>query len=271
MPLKDSDLKTYYPSSHPDNDVDSQGGGINLAEGVVSESTPGAWFPNTAANPAGGADIVHRYKLFRKNTHATDTLYQPRFWIFNGMQLNSSAGVVTIVTSTTESGKVRIGGFSGGSPTTEDISVSGAAGSYVGVTNWDANSIWWAYKIDNSGSPANNAGKIEIWRGTLLGIIPAPNYDTGDEVHTLRCATAEYELGLDPALNGSTSAANRLTDPTGVTFSRPTTEASGLLLPGAADLTAGSYIGYWGRRTIKAGLPKPPGPIRIGIILSGTI
>ena len=70
---------------------------------------------------------------------------------------------------------------------------------------------------------------------------------------------ANVEIGLDPAGNGDGSAtgvattiADEQTAPTGVTFSAPTTKATGLSI---GNLTAGQMRAVWVKRIVPAATP----------------
>lgn len=78
-------------------------------------------------------------------------------------------------------------------------------------------------------------------------------------------ASTEFDIGLDPAAIGSTSTttiANEGAAPVGITFSRPTTKATGLLI---GNIPAGSKKAIWIRRTVSAGAPagSDSGSIRV--------
>ncbi len=66
-------------------------------------------------------------------------------------------------------------------------------------------------------------------------------------------ASTEFDIGLDPAAIGSdstTTITNENTAPIGVTFSRPTTKATGLAI---GNIPAGSKKAVWIRRTVSVG------------------
>lgn len=65
-------------------------------------------------------------------------------------------------------------------------------------------------------------------------------------------ADTEFDIGLDPAAVGSDSTTLISTEgeaPAGVTFSRPTTVGTGLVI---GDIPAGSRKAVWVRRTVSA-------------------
>ena len=74
----------------------------------------------------------------------------------------------------------------------------------------------------------------------------------------------EFDIGLDAAAIGSdssTTIANENTAPGGVTFSRPTTKAGGLI---QLDIPAGSKKAFWIRRTVtSASAGSDSGSIRL--------
>lgn len=264
--MQDTDLPSYHSLNWPTDDTSTVGGGINSSSLIVNGIT-GSLFPSAAIPVTGSANLVHRYKMFKKNTHGSETALTPKYWIYNGLKANTQ-GPVTIVTYATETGIVRVAGYAAGVPTYEDITVTGAAGSYVGVVNWDAGEIWWAEALSVGGSSRRAVnGKHEIWRGTSLGMIPGP-LSTGTENFAFATATAEYDLGLDPTINGTLAATNRLTNPTGVTFTRPITQAEAA---SGGNLAPGDAQGIWLRRTVRAGLIRPKGVVEPSILMSAEV
>lgn len=269
--MLDSDLVTYHAANRPNDDVSTIGGAITAT--VIPENSPGALFPSVAIPTLGNPDIVHRYKAFRKNTNATDTLGgPPRMWILNGLKLPASTGLVSLITTGTETGVVLVSGKVSGTPTSEYVSIAGPAGTYNTLNSYDSGCIIWvmALTASSGGVRQNVSNNLEVWRGTKLGMIPGP-YNTGTLSYGFSTASAEYELGLDTAINGTLTTANRLTDPSGVTFSRPTQESEAILMPSSSNLTPSDAIGYWLRRTVVAGSTRPPFPITPTVILSGTV
>lgn len=69
-------------------------------------------------------------------------------------------------------------------------------------------------------------------------------------------AGTEFDIGLDPAAVNAdaTTVADENTAPAGVTFSRPTTYAAGLVLNGSTGLVAGARKAVWIKRTVTAGV-----------------
>lgn len=143
--------------------------------------------------------------------------------------------------------------LSGGTGNTTPGSALGGAMSTAGggvVTSGGANNLW----DDVSGAEAS-AGDIE-YRGAYVknahGTLSLQGAVLWIDSLTSSPGT-EFDLGLDAAAVGSdssTTIANENTAPAGVTFSRPTSKATGLL---NADIPAGSKKAFWIRRTVTAG------------------
>lgn len=245
MPVTSANLVTYPPASVPANDTGASGGAINTAGGALSESQMGVLIP-TATIPTG-ANEIWRYKACRKNQHATDTLYNWVALILNGLRMSHAAGQVAVVSDDpAEAGKVRLTIKVGGVWKSEELTLNGVT-SVLGNEMVDANMTARAQRLTAGGALANATGNISITRGTLQGIIPAGR----------NCATGEFELGLDPSIQDSLQATNRLTDPVGVAFARALDEASALV--GPASLAAGQWFGYWLRFTRYQSIIAPVG------------
>lgn len=143
--------------------------------------------------------------------------------------------------------------LTGGSGNTSPAASLGGTMSTAGggvVTSGGANNVF----DDVSGAEAS-AGRTE-YRGlavknnhgslTLVGAVLWIDSLTSSP-------STEFDIGLDAAAVGSestTTIANETTAPAGVTFSRPTSKATGLL---NADIPAGSKKAFWIRRTVSAG------------------
>lgn len=261
--MQDVDLGTYQAANWPNDNTSTVGGAVDT-DSPISDGVTGSLFPAVAIPVAGGSDTVHYYKFFKSNDSATETALTPRFWIYNGLKASTSKGPVTVITYASETGVVRVAGYVNGVADYEDINVTGPAGSYSGVKSFDIGEIWWAEALTVGGSRRAVAGKHEIWRSVSLGIIPGP-VNTGTQSRSFTTATAEYDIGLDATKNGSTSTANRLTAPSGVTFQRPINYDEAVTGP---DLSPGDAIGIWMKRKVRAGLTRPQGPVEPAVMMS---
>lgn len=108
----------------------------------------------------------------------------------------------------------------------------GAVEAFLGVTNYRC------YYVRN-----RDATDTLFGLKVFIGAQPAPGSDTLD-------------VGLDPAgINGGAAViVDELTAPAGVSFSQPSTYASGLLI---GDLTPGDNAAIWIRRTVPPGSAFP--------------
>jgi len=128
--------------------------------------------------------------------------------------------------------------------------------SSVAVVDNTLNNFW-----DDTLGPESFAGDIEYRCGyilnnhatlTWLGVViwvSAPTTSGDDEI--------DIGLGTTAVGTGSEQViANESTAPTGVTFSRPTTSGTGLVI---GDIPAGSRKAIWIRRTVNAGAAASTG------------
>jgi hypothetical protein len=238
----DPKIVAYRSLLVPANDTDPVGGGIDLAYGAVSQDLPGVVIPTDAIPTA--ADVRWRYKLFRKNENDV-SIFRLLFWIRNGLRMNHAAGQVSIYSDNpAETGFARITGEVGGVDKSEDVTINGLT-SQLGNELWDANTIIRGQKLSPGGALTNSLGNVYIVRGTSQGIIPAG----------FNCATGEFELGLDLLIDDDLQAANRLTDPADVVFSRAVDRNSAITGPDV--LAAGEAIGYWLRMLREQNVKSP--------------
>lgn len=242
-----TDIVTYASASLPTDDVTVSGGAIDLGY-VVPETSPGVFIPSEAAPTS--STVSWFYKLFKKNENATSSFAGITVFILNGIKLSVSAGVASIVSSSgsDSSGYVRLYGYySGGTPGYEDIAVAGSV-TVPGSLNWDVGSPIRAQRLSAGGAVLNSTGTITISKGaTPLGIIPAGS----------SCATGEFELAVDAAFDSASTSTNRLTAPSGISFSLVTAEEDGLAMPSGGPLLAGSSIGIWYKMNRYANIPGP--------------
>jgi len=245
MPVTTDDLLTFPSLLVPDNDTDPSGGGIDDSA-ILTDQYTAALIP-TKSVPLTD-DEVWRYKAFRKNVHATDSLYLLKAWMRNGLKVDHASGTVAIRSDdpTEVTGKVRVFGFKLGAPWFEDININGTTLVYGGET-WDEDSFIRAQRLSAAGVLQAAIGNVSLYRDSLQGVIP----------QGLMHATGEFELGLDPTVDGTVQAANRLSDPADVAFSLAWNEATSIV--GPAVLGPTQAIGFWYRFTRKARLLSPVG------------
>lgn len=260
MPVIEADVVTYLSEDVPvyGDDASSSGGDIDTGSGAVSESAPNVLIP-TEAVPS--VDDAWRYKMFRKNTNGTDTWFGVYAWIYNLLRRNNASGTASIVSTDAAetTGRILLLGKVSGVWTTDSINLNGTT-PVAGAVIWDANTIIRAQKLSAGGALVNATGTISILdhASALQGVIP----------EGYNCATYEFELGLDPTINDTLAATNRLTNPVGVTFGRPYSVATSTAVPGD-DLGPGDAIGYWLRFNRYADVPGPVGYIRPVIAFQG--
>lgn len=236
MALEDNIL-VFPPELLPDNDVDPVGGDIDESGGELDQSGLGAIFPTGLRIPATGeGDESYYYPIVIKNDDGTLHLQgPPRFYIRNGLALVVSQSVFTVSPqSASESGKIRLYFIQAGSWTTEDLTCTGTT-VLTSTKQGDAGSPVIAQKLSSGGALQNATGSILIACGGSLGFIPAGHSN----------ASSLFRLGLDPTVNNTLEADDRLTAPAGVTFDRAYTYDDGLEIAGPDNLDAGQFIKAW--------------------------
>lgn len=145
--------------------------------------------------------------------------------------------------------------YSGGAANTSQAASLGGAMSTAGGGAFADNV---ANNLYDDVSGAESAAGMTDYRGfyvmnnhgtlTLQGAVVFISSDTLSTSTEIDLAVAAEAMNVDMA-----TIASETTVPSGVTFSHPTTAATGLQLNGATGLTAGSRRGVWARRVVTAG------------------
>lgn len=139
--------------------------------------------------------------------------------------------------------------FSGGATNTDPNASLGGAMSATAFTSAVAANLF-----DNVAGVESSAGDIEYRCFYIVNLHPTLTYKGAVvfiAVLTL-LADTEFDIGLDPAPVGSDSGTIITTEgeaPVGVTFTRPITKATGLVI---GDIPAASRKAVWVRRTVNA-------------------
>lgn len=241
------DIAIYPSALIPTNDTDPVGGNINTAGGELSEGTENVLVPALVIPAEGEADGGPYYYANCVKNEGDTSFTSPRFWLENGLLKPSAQGTITVQTETaSESGKVRLIFLSSGEWITDDVTVSGL-GLFESQEQADSNSPVLAIRISSGGAQTNATGNILISRGSSLGYIPQGR----------STASSIVQLGIDLVVDSTAQSSNRLTAPSGVSFSEAYTYATGIYIPGPVDLDAGEFIKLWYKVTVPDGLLPP--------------
>jgi len=81
MPVLESDLKLYGSLSMPQNDIDINGGSIDISNEITGEI--GEVFNDLESEEEGGATYYQYRKVFFKNNSATSNLENAKIWIYS--------------------------------------------------------------------------------------------------------------------------------------------------------------------------------------------
>lgn len=251
--METADLLFYASANVPSADTGTTGGAIDTGAPIVG-SLVGELLPKAIYDIEGGADSVWYYAFFVKNEHATETLYNGKFWVPNLLALIGTAGALSVVSDSASddatSSVVCHGISPTGSSQTSTTPLNGTT-PVVPAGNWaDLRKV--EITATSGGGAKDAVGNITITRGTDLGIVPAPE-SLGATSVSFDTAEAEYEFGLG-AVNGTLSAATRLVAPAGIVFSRPATEGGALSFP--ANLPPGDALQIWIKATAVAATPR---------------
>lgn len=245
-----SDLKLYASQFMGTSDSCPVGGTCSTT--LITVSTIGEFIKNFAAMSEGGTDKYQYGKAFVKNTHATDSFTSGVEYIFNGLKDVATSGTAQVrindATDATGTTIRLIGHTAAGVPQIEDIAIGGSTSWVTGTKVWknDASGIIAALCLDtNTGAEKVLAtANVEIKRDIDLGIIPLG----------FSSAVGFFYIGLSGTLNDSATSNNRLTAPTGITFTKPNNTTDGIAFAGT--LAAGDKQGIWGKAIYYDGMPN---------------
>ncbi len=231
------DIRHYKSQYHPLDDTSQVGGAVTATE--ITGTVPNEVVP-AGGLVSGASEKMLYYKTFIKNA-GVDTATQVKLYILNAIDAMGAAGKILLTAGTLDAGKTaRIVGLVGSAVSLEVVTLQ--AGDVVSSGTYDQ-----CIRVELTGAAAASAD-ITIKRyedGTILGKIPA-SYFT---------ATSEVDIGLEGTLNGTGTSPNRLTAPTGITFSRPNSSAEALAIP---DLAGGAAQGVWRRYRLYANVTSTP-------------
>lgn len=210
----------------------------------------------------GGGDKTQYEKVFVANTNASDDLTSSVVYIKNSLDIvvsnNIPAAVSTSASDDTTAKITVIGLDSAGAPQSEDIRLNGTASVTGFLTFSKIHRVELRNYISGLLQLAN--GDITISCGaTALGIIPT-GYKT---------ATAEIDIGLVATLDDDGTTTTPIVAPSGISFTRPRTVATGLSVANAGTLTHAKGNGVW-VKWVLAERANPSADVEVILSISGS-
>lgn len=240
-----SDLKMYQATTMPTSlTAPTNIGGVKSATQITGGSIGEVHFTMSSAL-VGGGDKVQRSKYFYGNDSAADDLTSAVIWLPNALD-DSAAGNFTTsdVSSSASDGsgkKVRRLGYDQTGAAVQEEQVLNGTSEVTGSQQF---SDVHRREIRNSSTGALEAaaGSITHKRNSVTqGETPAGYYG----------ATSEIDIWLPSTLSDSSTAGDAGSDPTGASWSRPRTFATGEAVANSGTLTHGQAQGIWSRWTLK--------------------
>lgn len=237
-----SDISHVFATTMGSSDSTSSiGGACPSSPTVVSDNDPAnGVFYSIASNLLGGGARYEYESTFLKNTHSTDTAHAMQLWLKGALADNTGAGKVSVQGATIAlNGNYFVRWYaldnSGSSvPFNEDITCNGTT-LVSGATDMKVGGAIRAMLHNSSGGALVVAPcDVYIFQGAqLLGIIPSGRWS----------ATVEVQIGTAATKNTSATTTNPITAPSGITFYRPNTVGTAIVVP--ADLGPGDKIQLW--------------------------
>lgn len=251
----DDDLEFRGASPNVVQADDSEAVGGSMAGAALDENVANLLFDATAANPIGGADIIHHNVFYRFNAEGSGgKCLAGALYLYNGMALNTSAGVASASATTPDAGKiVLLLGFSGGLLVASLITLIN--GTATGAESFDLSNLFRGELLDSSGTNSTTAAA-----DIMISV-------AGQDVALIRAGqsqvTAEYELAIATGVDVDCASASRLDAPSDIgSFSRPVRFGAVNSALSCPDILDGERLCIAVRKTLKAGLPAP----RLGYI-----
>jgi hypothetical protein len=244
MPVVQEDINFYKSLNVPSQDGLMSGGGIDTASQLTDSSPINSLIPMLLYDIPTGSNKVWHYKMFVKNDSVDSNLINMGFYIANLVIDLPTTGGVSFVPAAAVTGFLKVDGFdSAVLPVTETIQL---IGNYTVNSSRSYSRLFRVCYLDTFSNIAICPVDILIMRGaTVVGTIPTGSYG----------ANGELEAALDLAYNSDSSVADRLTAPTGLTFSRPNTPTTALALS-SSTLSFGSCLGIWLKSTAYKGTTR---------------
>lgn len=224
------------------------GGDISATQ--ITGSSVGEWFFTMAAEAAGGSNVIQYSKVCALNDHGTDTASGVKIYLRGALDNWPSTAAATLTSSAAQATqKARFIGFDSAGDAYQEEVVLNATTNTTTEQFLSANMDRVEIRNTSSGALEEAIEEYTIKAGaTTVGVVPGPSGDFDGRWS----AAADLDIGLEPAVDGTTTIATADVAPSGVTFSRPRTLAGALSVPGG-ELAAGEFIGIWGKWTLKPG------------------
>lgn len=260
MALLASQIKHQKSVLHNADDTGATGGAISNPRQTVSEATPGEVMPKLRAQPSGTVDVdtEKQYQIsYIENESTTDALTNAVLYLENSLSDLSGNTALDFQSDNASDDSTRSIDAWGVDSLTALVSETTPLNGTTKVTALQLyDRVERIRLIDNStGLPTPAAGTITIYESgtaTVVGIIP-PGYSY---------ATREYSIGV-PAAKGDVSAlTDRKTAPSGISFSRPGSAATGLAIP-TGSLGAQEYCAIYHEIVVQPGMPTDDIDIRL--------
>lgn len=253
-----TELKLYASANIVGTDTGTVGGAISATE--IVGSTSGEFLPRLRAKSTGtidnSSDLERQYqKAFWKNLNGTSSLLDARIFLKNGLIRPAASGTVWIETTSSSdaSKQLRFRSVSGSALVSDPINTPGSPGTASGAfaaTQW----IERVQLVNMSGVQVNAVGDIRIYIGgsfataEYVGMIPSG----------YAWATGEVKLAGVTSVGDSGTSTNRRTSPSGLTFVRAYSYATGLEIRLDANndtLGPNTAQGFWAEQTLQPGTP----------------
>ena len=251
MPVATTNLILYQAAVMPLSAATTGVGGAKSSTPITGAGLSEVFFA-FASYSSGGGDNVQHAKVCASNDHGSLSAYGVKFFLLNALTAWGSTNYVNVAFDTAPTDlKARIVGFESGTEFAEEFTVNSTSTNSSEQTD-DLKRI--EFRNGTSGDLEGVAGSATIKNGsTTIGICPGPINTESGTIPGRYSATAEVDIGLEPSgLDDSVvlpSPTTPVTPPTGVTFSRPRTLATGLSVGSGGTIAAGSYQSIWERLT----------------------
>lgn len=245
-----SDIQLVKSANHPTTDGDTAGGSATSTE--ITNAATGEWITRMTAPASGDLDddAESQYQeAYLKNTHGADSLADFGVYVDNLLAIPASPGVMKGQSSSASddsSKELKFWIDVADALVEETVTCNGttlASGVQTAIRCFRVGLFTVA-----TGALAAAAAQIDIYCGAeLIGHIPQ-----GES-----WATSEYRFAAAAANGDTATFTNRKTQPGGLTWSRPRTEAT--RIPGTGQtLGPGTKRAIYAEQVLQPGMEAEP-------------
>jgi len=250
MSVVAGDLVPYQSILRPANDTDPVGGTDGTT--VIGYSTIGEYLPNFRANAEGGADRSQYQKMCLKNDNTADTWYDGGVYMPYSIDDLTAASILKFqfddTADASNSSIYVIGHDASDDPQTETIAAAGLDTVVSGSKTWQLG----AGGICEVMVKRTDTGALKDLVNGNVTLLDSASLEIGTIFQNKHSAHGNLYIWLEGTLNADLTSDNRLTEPSGASWTKPRLVAD--MEACADDLGPADYQGIWTKEVLYDGM-----------------